>query len=186
MTVNLIRQQFAENIEHSMKAAEMLPETLLAAGNRLLASLLDGGRVFSAGNTDGMQFSSLFASLLLGGHGQRPPLPAWDLTANHSADQQGSSEIAALHAFAQRGDILLLIQPAPALAEQLISAAHERDMVVILISSMNDNRSPAKCRNQDIPIIVPADNPLRAREITLLVIHALCDHIEQQLFGDLS
>ena len=186
MSLNRLRQQFAENIEHSMKAAEMLPETLLAAGNRLLACLLDGGRIFSAGSASGTQFSTLFAGLLLRGQGHRPPLPAWDLTAGSGADQQGSNETAALNAFAQRGDILLLIQPDAAFAEQLIRAAHDRDMVVILLAAASDNRSAARCSGQDIPILVPADNPRRTSEITLLVIHALCDHIEQQLFGDLS
>ena len=187
MSLNRIRQQFAENIEHSMKAAELLPEAILAAGNSLLASLLDGGRIFSAGSGDGAQLSTLFASLLLRGQGQRPPLPAWDLTANRATtDQQGSNATAALHAFGQRGDILLLTQPDSVMAEQLTGAAHDRDMTVILIIPMSDNTIAMKCRAQDIPVIIPADSSLRTREITLLVIHSLCDHIEQQLFGDLS
>lgn len=188
MTLNRIRQQFAENIEHSMKAAELLPETLIAAGNRLVASLLDGGKIFSAGSASGAQFSTLFAGLLLQGQGQRPPLPAWDLTGRSTAcdSATGSGEAAALQALAHRGDILLLIQPDTAMAEQLIQTAHDRDIVVILISSAADKRHAAKCSGHDIPVIVPADSSLRANEVTLLIIHALCDHIEQQLFGDLS
>ncbi|MEE4249944.1 MAG: phosphoheptose isomerase [Alcanivoracaceae bacterium] len=186
MSLNRIRQQFAENIEHSMKAAEMLPESLLAAGDRLLSCLLDGGRIFSAGSASGAELSALFAGLLLRGQGQRPPLPAWDLTASSSADHQGNNETAALNAFGQRGDILLLIQPQQAIAEQLVNAAHDRDMTIVLIAPIGDKHSAAKCRGLDIPLIIPADNPLRVSEIALLVIHALCDHIEQQLFGDLS
>src|SRR5690554_8179985 len=82
MSLTRIRQQFAENIEHSMKAAELLPEALLDAGNKLVASLLEGGRIFSAGDHAGVHLSTQFSSLLLQGQGQRPPLPAWQLSSH--------------------------------------------------------------------------------------------------------
>lgn len=181
MSLTRIRQQFAENIEHSMKAAELLPEAMASAGNKLVASLLEGGRVFSVGEHAGVQLSTLFSSLLLQGQGQRPALPAWELS--HGSAEHSTT---ALQALAQRGDVLLLIHPSARRAEQMIRAAHDRDTTVILLSPQADSRHTALCSGHDVAIIVPAENPLRFNEVSLLIIHALCDHIEQQLFGDLS
>jgi|GEM_PF-3008977 len=182
MSLTRIRQQFAENIEHSMKAAELLPEALLDAGNKLVASLLEGGRIFSAGDHAGVHLSTQFSSLLLQGQGQRPPLPAWQLSSHGNAEHGAAT----LQALAQRGDVLLLVHPSSNSAEQLIGAAHDRDVLVVLISPQIDNRHAVLCTGNDVAIIVPADSPLRCNEVSLLIVHALCDHIEQQLFGDLS
>jgi D-sedoheptulose 7-phosphate isomerase len=182
MSLARIRQQFAENIEHSMKAAELLPEALVDAGNKLVASLVEGGRIFSAGDHAGAHMSSQFASLLLQGQGQRPPLPAWQLS-NRGAAEHGA---ATLQALAQRGDVLVLIHPSTNSAEQLIGAAHDKDALVILVSPETDNRHAVLCTGNDVAIIVPADSSQRFNEVSLLIIHTLCDHIEQQLFGDLS
>jgi D-sedoheptulose 7-phosphate isomerase len=80
----------------------------------------------------------------------------------------------------------VLIHPSTNSAEQLIGAAHDKDALVILVSPETDNRHAVLCTGNDVAIIVPADSSQRFNEVSLLIIHTLCDHIEQQLFGDLS
>lgn len=178
MSLSRIREQFADNIEHSMKAAEVLPESISAAGDMLVAALLEGGRLYLSGQTAGALISAHMAALLLGDEqGSRPPLPAQYLQDSHSA--------MLLRAFGQRQDVLLLINPDHAIAESLLQAARDRDMRVILICSADSTRTASLIKDRDLCLMLPGEHSNRLAETALLVAHALCDHIEQQLFGDL-
>lgn len=178
MSLSRIREQFANNIEHCMKAAELMPESISAAGDMLVAALLEGGRLYLSGQATGALISAHMAALLLGNEqGSRPPLPA-----QHLQDQQSAT---LLRAFAQRQDVLLLINPDHAIAEPLLQAARDRDMRVILICSVESTRTARLINDRDLCLMLPGEHPGRLAETALLVAHALCDHIEQQLFGDL-
>lgn len=178
MSLSRIREQFADNIEHSMKAAELLPESIAAAGDMLVAALLDGGRLYLSGQASGALIGAHMAAVLLGSEqGSRPPLPAQYLKDPQSATM--------LRAFAQRQDVLLLINPDPGIAEPLLQAARDRDMRVILVCSVESARAASLINDRDLCLMLPGEQTNRLTETALLVAHALCDHIEQQLFGDL-
>ena len=178
MSLSRIREQFADNIEHSMKAAELLPESISSAGDMLVAALLDGGRLYLSGQGAGAAIGTHMAALLLGSEqGARPPLPAQYLQDQHSATL--------LRAFAQRQDVLILINPDLTITEPLLQAARDRDMRVILICSLESTRATSLIGDRDLCLLLPARHTSRLAETALLVAHALCDHIEQQLFGDL-
>lgn len=177
MTLSRIRQQFADHIEHTMVTAAPLPDTLLLAGQLLLSRLLDGGRVLVTGNGSGAHLAAHFSDLLLQGSGnERPPLPAM-LVPVLNAELH-------LRALAQIGDLLVLID-AEAASEHLLQAARDRDVNVILIC--RDDATPELNSASDVLIAIPAGGSLlRWHEMALLVLHTLCDHTEQQLFGDLT
>lgn len=178
MSLSRIREQFADNIEHSMKAAELLPESIAAAGDMLVGALLEGGRLYLSGQAAGAMISAHMAATLLGSEqGSRPPLPA-----QYLQDQQSAT---LLRAFAQRQDVLLLINPDHAIAEPLLQAARDRDMRVILICSVDSAQAASLIGDRDLCLMLPGEQTTRLAETALLVAHALCDHIEQQLFGDL-
>ena len=176
MNPSRIRQQFAEHIEHTMLAAEHLPDALLNAGDRLLAALLEGGRVFVFGDGHHAWLAQLFSARLLQGHStERPPLPALALSTTDTEAQ--------LRALCQRHDMLVMIGDGP-LAASLASIARDRDAGLVLLSP----EPPAgfATGDNDCLVPVPSSSPSRWQEITLLALHTLCDHIEQQLFGDLT
>ncbi len=50
MSVDRIRQLFAESLETKAKAGEVLPEVIAAAGQVMVESLLNGGKILSCGN----------------------------------------------------------------------------------------------------------------------------------------
>lgn len=179
MSLSRIRQQFANNIEQSMKSAELMPDAIAAAADRVVASLLEGGRIYTAGSVTGELLGQHFANLLLGQGGERPPLPALSL------DVDSGRAAALLRAFAQSSDVLLLVMPTPAAAEQLIQAARDRDMRTLLLHGADDSRCAALLNDRDIRLAIPGEQSARITESALLVLHALCDHIEQQLFGDM-
>ena len=179
MSLSRIRQQFADSIEQSMRSAELMPDAIAATADRVVANLLEGGRIYTGGSLTGELLSLHFASLLLGQGSERPPLPALSL------DTDSGRAAAMLRAFAQNNDVLLLVMPTPTAAEQLIQAARDRDMRILLLHAADDSRSAALLNDRDIRLAIPGEQPARITESALLVLHTLCDHIEQQLFGDM-
>jgi phosphoheptose isomerase len=181
MSIHRVREQFADNIEHTMKAAERLPESITLAGDRLVSSLLEGGRLLASGDGSGALWAEHLAALLLRGQGgERPPLPALTLAGGDAEQRSG-----ALRALGQSGDTLVLILPDSRSLEVLLHAARDRDVRLVLITD-EDTPLPALQDHRELVILLPSGKPSRRHESALLVLHTLCDHIEQQLFGDLS
>ncbi|PKM22804.1 MAG: phosphoheptose isomerase [Gammaproteobacteria bacterium HGW-Gammaproteobacteria-14] len=194
MTLSDIREIFAHNIEASMKAAESLPEPILMGGQRLLASLLEGGRILCIGDVATNGLAGYLCSRLLSPFDrERPPLPALaigsDLIAQNvgiPGQRENDRYSRPVRALGQAGDTLVVLSGLledPARLEA-IRAAHDRDMPVLLICPESHHQELALLNNHDVTIPIPSDNPARLMEIQLLIIHALCDHIDQQLFGE--
>jgi D-sedoheptulose 7-phosphate isomerase len=187
MSISHIRQQFADSLEHCMKAAGILPEPLLTGADAMVNRLLEGGRIFTCGSGSGAMLSSHLASLLM--HDPRhirPPLPAWHLRGTHCASDTARPEAESLKALAQSHDVLVLLSPDDALAQQMIPAARDRNMTLILIAAEDSVTTLSLAADAGFVMALPAGSSARITETQLLVVHALCDHIEQQLFGDLA
>ncbi|MFN3713922.1 MAG: hypothetical protein ACK4SX_09705 [Alcanivoracaceae bacterium] len=181
MTLHRVREQFADNIEHTMKAAEQVPAQIAHAGDRLVGSLLEGGRILVSGDGSGTLWASHCANLLVHGNGrERPPLPALSL-AGPGADERAN----ALRALGQSGDTLILVLPSANTLDALIHAARDRDVAVLLLIESSASLPPLQDHREQA-ILLSSDKPSRCHETALLVLHTLCDHIEQQLFGEMS
>jgi phosphoheptose isomerase len=178
MTLHRVREQFADNIEHTMKAAEQMPPQIVQAGDRLVGSLLEGGRILLCGDGSGALWAGHCANLLVHGNGrERPPLPAL-LLAGSGADERAN----ALRALGQAGDTLIVVLPSTHTLETLVHAARDRDVAVLLLT---ESSPPTLQDHREQAILLSSEKPSRCHETALLVLHTLCDHIEQQLFGEL-
>ena len=62
-------------------------------------------------------------------------------------------------------------------------AAHERGMRVIALTGRDGGKLAAALHAGDIEIRVPAQRTARIQEVHLVVIHCLCDAIDQALFA---
>ncbi|HSW70859.1 MAG TPA: SIS domain-containing protein, partial [Gammaproteobacteria bacterium] len=81
-----IKQQFSESIQTKILAADVLLPTLVSAGEKLTACLLNGHKVMSCGNGPSACDALRFAGQMLNRFkGERPPLPALALTSDASA-----------------------------------------------------------------------------------------------------
>ena len=90
-----------------------------------------------------------------------------------------------IRALGQPNDVLLAISTSgnsPNII-QAIRAAHDRHMHVVALSGHNGGDMTALLSSTDVEIRVPATSTARIQEVHLLVIHCLCDFIDQQLFG---
>ena len=193
MSEQRIRQMFADSIETKMKAAEVLPERIVSAGQLLVECLVGGGKILSCGNGGSAGDAQHFSSELLNRfERERPALPAVALTTDSStltsiANDYHYNEIFSkqVRALGNEGDVLLAISTSGNSANvvQAMQAAHDRGMRIVSLTGRDGGKMAALHAEGDVELCVLADSTARIQEVHLLVIHALCDYIDQQLFG---
>ena len=66
---------------------------------------------------------------------------------------------------------------------EAIHAAHERDMRVIAITGREGGSMAELLTENDFHLCVRADSTARIQEVHLLILHCLCDGIDQLLLG---
>ena len=193
MSVDRIRQLFAESIETKAKAGEVLPTVIEAAGQAMVECLLNGGKILTCGNGGSAGDAQHFSSELLNRFEmERPALPAIALTTDSStltsiANDYSYNEIFSkqIRAIGHEGDILLVISSSGNSASilQAVQAAHDRDMQVIALTGKDGGDCARLMQSEDVEIRVPSTSPPRVQESHLAIIHILCDLIDRQIFG---
>ena len=188
-----VRAHFAESIEVKQKSMLALAEPISAAIATITDCLREQGKVLSCGNGgsagDAQHFS---AELLNRFEMERPGLAAIALTTDSSTltsiandyayDQIFAKQIAAL---GRPGDCLLAISTSGNSPNVLaaVEVAHEASMHVIAMTGRDGGSIGGALRDGDVEIRVPDERTARIQEVHLVVIHCLCDGIDQTLFG---
>jgi D-sedoheptulose 7-phosphate isomerase len=188
-----IGQHFQDSIAVKQQSLEVLIEPIHRAGEAMVNSLLNNGKILSCGNGgsagDAQHFS---AELLNRFEKERPGLPAMALTTDSStitaiANDYSYEEIFSkqVSALGQAGDVLLAISTSgnSANVAAAMKAAKEREMLTIVLSGNDGGTMAGLLGEQDIEIRVPSNRTARIQEVHLVVIHCLCDFIDTQLFG---
>lgn len=187
---------FKDSIETKQRAQNELIEPILIAGNLMVRTLLNGGKILTCGNggsaADAQHFS---AELLNRFEKERPGLPAIALTTDSStltaiANDYSYEEVFSkqIHAIGNSRDLLLAISTSGSSGNVLnaVRAAHERDMSVIGLTGKSGGKMAEIFNHTDIEIRAPSERTARIQEVHLLVIHCLCDFIDTQLFGEMK
>ena len=187
--INRINNNFHDSIRTKQLAADLLAEAIANASRMITACLLNGGKVLSCGNGGSAGDAQHFSSEMLNRFEmERPGLPAIALTTDTStltsiANDSDFSQVFSRQVLAlgNRGDVLLAISTSGNSANVLaaVSAAHDRDMRVISLTGGSGGRITAMLATRDVGICVPADSTARIQEVHLLVIHCLCDLVDQ-------
>ena len=188
-----ISQHFQDSIAVKQQSLEVLIEPIHLAGEAMVNSLLNNGKILSCGNGgsagDAQHFS---AELLNRFEKERPGLPAMALTTDSStltaiANDYSYEEIFSkqVSALGQAGDVLLAISTSgnSANVAAAMKAAQERQMLTVVLSGNDGGTMAGLLGEQDIEIRVPSNRTARIQEVHLVVIHCLCDFIDTQLFG---
>jgi len=193
MSINRIRQMFVDSMEAKMASAEVLPELIEAAGQRMVEALLNGGKILTCGNGGSAGDAQHFSSELLNRfERERPALPAIALTTDSStltsiANDYSYNEVFSkqIRALGNPGDVLLAVSTSGNSANvvQAIQAAHDKGLTVVALTGKDGGKMAPLYTGNDVEIRVPSDSTARTQEVHLVVIHALCDFIDQQLFG---
>jgi len=188
-----IQKLFRDSIETKRQATEVLIPHIDLASQVMVAALLNEGKILTCGNGGSAGDAQHFSSELLNRfERERPSLPALALTTDTStltsiANDYSYNEVFSkqIRALGQPGDILLAISTSGNSANviQAIQAAHDREMTVVALTGRDGGGMASLLLPEDVEIRVPAKVTARIQEVHLLVIHCLCDQIDQQLFG---
>jgi len=155
--------------------------------------LLNDGKILSCGNGGSAGDAQHFSSELLNRfERERPGLPAMALTTDSStltaiANDYSYSEVFSkqVTALGQTGDVLLVISTSgnSANVTAAIKAGHDRQMSIVALTGRDGGEMAKLITKDDIEIRIPSHSTARIQEVHLLVIHCLCDLIDNQLFG---
>ena len=189
-----IREMFTESIQTKIDAADALPDSIAMAADMLVNALINGNKILSCGNAGSAGNAMHFASKMLNRfERERPSLPAIPLntdvnTLTAIANDYDYSQIFAkqVKALGQSGDILLAISTSGNSKNvmEAMKAALSRDMLIIVLSGKDGGEMAGLVSVNDVEIRVPSPSTARIQEVHLLVIHSLCDLIDNRLFGD--
>ena len=188
-----VREHFAESIATKQTAADVIAESIVAAGRVMSEALLADCKILSCGNGGSAADAQHFSSELLNRFEmERPGLPAMALTTDAStvtsiSNDYSYEEISSkqVRALGKPGDVLLGISTSGNSENVIraINAAHERGMKVVALSGRDGGRMADMFAEGDVEIRVPATRTARIQEVHLLVIHCLCDLIDTTLLG---
>lgn len=194
--IEKIKENFRESIQTKIAASEVLPEVIDKAGQLMVEALIRGNKILSCGNGGSAGDAQHFSSELLNRYERdRPSLPAMALTTDsstitsiandYSYDEVFSKQIRAL---GQQGDILLAISTSGNSRNVIkaMEAAVSRDMTIVTLTGRDGGEMAGLLGENDVEIRVPSNRTARIQEVHLLVIHNLCETIDDSLFPEES
>ena len=189
-----LKQHFDEGIELRSRMAKTLPADIARAGEALAGALKSGHKALACGNGGSAADSQHFAAELVGRfERERPGLPAIALTTDTSAltaiandydfDRVFSKQVEAL---GSPGDVLLAISTSGNSKNTLeaMKVAQARGLVVIALTGRDGGAMGRLARAQDFHLNVAHPRTMRVQEIHLLVVHCLCEVVDNLIFGE--
>ncbi|SEQ04929.1 D-sedoheptulose 7-phosphate isomerase [Solimonas aquatica] len=186
------RQQFEASIAAKQAAlAQMLPA--LGRGAQLLIEALRADhKLLVCGNGGSAADAQHFAAeLSCRFERERPGLPALALTVDtstltaigndYSFEQLFARQVQAL---GRRGDVLLAISTSGNSPNVLkaIEVAQAQQMPVLAFTGRDGGQIARQLRESDVELRVPSRVTARIQEVHILLLHCLCDAIDQSLF----
>jgi len=192
--IERIKNNFTESIQTKIAAADALPNKIAKAGELMVKTMLNGGKILTCGNGGSAGDAQHFSSEMLNRYERdRPPLPAIALTTDtptitsiandYDFTQIFSKQVKAL---GQAGDILFAFSTSGNSKNviEAMRAALAKDMLIITCTGKDGGEMAGLMGENDVEIRVPSNSTARIQEVHLLVIHSLCDLIDNQLFGE--
>jgi D-sedoheptulose 7-phosphate isomerase len=189
-----LKLHFDEGVELRRRMADTLPAQIARAGTTLADAMKAGRKALACGNGGSAADCQHFAAELVGRfERERPGMPAVALTVDTSAltaiandydfDRVFSKQVEAL---GQPGDVLLAISTSGTSRNVIaaIGAAQERGMTVIALTGRDGGAMAKMLRPQDHHLNVAHARTMRVQEIHLLVIHCLCEVVDNVIHGE--
>lgn len=188
----LIDQNFSESIAAKQKANKTIKPLVEKAVNLLTSAFKSGNKILICGNGGSAADSQHFAAEFTGRYEmERTPLPAIALTTDTSAitaigndysfDVIFSKQVEALGV---SGDILLGISTSGNSGNVIkaIEVAHKKGMKIIALTGKDGGKIDKLLKSDDVNICVPVNRTARIQEVHLLVLHTICDAVDNILF----
>lgn len=188
-----LQSVFTAHVDAVYRTLDTLYSEVTRAVELLSSSLLAGRRILVCGIGLGTTLAQGFAAVMLNRtRMDRPALPViligTEAAANGAiAESYGIGEVFSrqVRALGEAGDVLLLIHASGNVATlgPAINAAHAREMHLIVLSADRGDPASMMLARADIELPVPIQDPLRAFECQQLLLDAMAELLEIQLFG---
>lgn len=193
-TYDRITLGFQETIEAITGSVDLLSDPLQQATERIVTALLNDGKILCCGTGANAAMVQLLVGHFLNRYEyDRPSLPAMNLCSDAAtlaaiANSAGINDIFSkqVRALGQTGDVLVTISNESNSSSliQAVSAAHERDICVISLNGSPPVDISALLLTEDVELAVVANRPARITEIHAMIIHQLCELVDNALFGN--
>lgn len=188
-----VKQIFDDSIAVKTEAAFALGAKIVEAAESILKCLMESNKVMSCGNGGSAADAQHFSSEMLNRfERERPGLAALALTTDAStitsvANDYQFADIFAkqIRALGRPGDVVLAFTTSGE-SNNIISAieaAHDQDARVILVSGRDGGEAARNLDPGDVEIRVPSYSTARIQEVHLMVIHCICDLVDDHLLG---
>ena len=188
-----IKQIFDDGIAVKTEAACVLGPKIVEASESILQCLMGNNKVMTCGNGGSAADAQHFSSEMLNRFERaRPGLAAIALTTDAStitavANDYQFAEIFAkqIRALGRPGDVVLAFSTSGDSTNIIsaIDAAHEQDARVILVSGRDGGEAARTLAQSDVEIRVPSFSTARIQEVHLMIVHCICDLVDDHLMG---
>lgn len=192
--IGRISKHFDDSAQTKLQVKDALVRPIADSARALVDCLMSDGKILACGNGGSAADSQHFAAELVNRFEmERPGLPAIALTTDSSVLTSIANDYdfkivfsRQVRALGMPGDMLLAISTSGNSANvvEAIHAAHERDMRVIALTGRGGGAMGEILGVGDLHICVESQNTARTQEVHLLVLHCLCDAIDNLLLGE--
>lgn len=189
-----ISQHFRDSAALKLRALEPLTPQVARAAHAMVTCLKSGGKILSCGNGGSAADSQHFAAELVGRfEREREELAAIALTTDTSiltavGNDYGYDEIFSkqVRALGKPGDILFGISTSGNSKNVVaaIEAARKKGMGIIGMTGRDGGKIAGLIGKDDVLLNVESPVTARIQEVHLLMLHCLCDSIDNLLFGE--
>ncbi|HEX9391050.1 MAG TPA: phosphoheptose isomerase [Usitatibacteraceae bacterium] len=189
-----ISQHFRDSAALKLRALEPLTPQVARAARNMVACLENGGKILSCGNGGSAADSQHFAAELVGRfEREREELAAIALTTDTSiltavGNDYGYDEIFSkqVRALGKPGDILFGISTSGNSKNVVaaVEAARKKGMTVVGMTGRDGGKIGKLIGKDDVLLNVESPVTARIQEVHLLMLHCLCDSIDNLMFGE--
>jgi D-sedoheptulose 7-phosphate isomerase len=191
-----VTQHFNDSAQLKLSLAHSHARLLGDAATTLAQGLAQDHKVLLCGNGGSAADCQHFAAELVGRfERERRNLPAIALTTDTSALTAIANDYAYAEVFSRQvmaigraGDLLIAISTSGNSGNVLkaIEAAQAQGMHVIALTGRDGGKMATMLRAGDHHLNVPHQRTVRIQEVHILMLHVLCDLIDNLLFGEES
>ena len=188
-----IEELFQASIETKQASLNEVKASVANAAEKIVQVFKQQGKVLSCGNGGSAADSQHLSSELLNRfEREREGLAAIALTTDSSTLTSIANDYNYENIFSRQvlalgnsHDVLVAITTSGH-SENILSAikaAHKKGMIVVALSGNGGGKLASVLKETDIEIRVPSESTARIQEVHLLVLHCLCDLIDQEMLG---
>ena len=187
--IEIIKSNFLENQEINLMSVNKILPSIESATNCLINMIKNSGKLMSCGNGgssgDAQHITSEFVNRF---EIERKEMPAISLNSDTATITSIGNDYGYEYIFSKQvsaigyeKDVLMAFTTSGNSKNILeaISIAKEKNIKVLLVAGGNGGKAQNLLGPDDISIIIPSNRTSRIQEMTLIVIHSICECIDK-------